>query len=37
MALEQLEQLEAILYRETSVIDPEDVAGLMDAITKEMT
>jgi hypothetical protein len=37
MDSDQLEQLEAILYRETSVINHEDVEPLMDIIAAEMS
>jgi hypothetical protein len=37
MSHDQLEQLEAILYRESSVINHEDVKPLMDIIAVEMS
>lgn len=37
MTLEQLEQLQQILLRESSIITPDDVHLLMAVIVKEMT
>jgi hypothetical protein len=36
MTVEEIAQLEAILYAETSVIAPDDVDMLMDVITLEL-
>ena len=36
MTEEQLRHLEIILYRENSIIDPDDVDLLMAVVTKEM-
>ncbi len=37
MTPEDLEKLEAILYQETSCINPEDVPLLMEVIVRELT
>ena len=36
MTEEQLRHLEIILYRENSIIDPDDVDLLMGVVTKEL-